>query len=128
MMTLPEAAPWRFQQVIEPIMDAPREHVLLRGRVLTARGNEAIEDGFVEFDAGIRSATSVAAVINRVEDVLVQPVLTRSWRPHIVTQRMRLSTADSYPSRLEQQAVSQGSSTSGPAPSHHASDVRSTDA
>jgi imidazolonepropionase-like amidohydrolase len=34
------------------MVDLPREHIVLRGRVLTARGDEAIEDGFVEFNAG----------------------------------------------------------------------------
>jgi hypothetical protein len=47
-----EPPAWRYQKIIKPMFDLPQEHVLLRGRVLTARGDEAIEDGFVEFDAG----------------------------------------------------------------------------
>jgi hypothetical protein len=43
------------------MFDLPREHVILRGRVLTARGDEAIEDGFVEFDAGKILAVGPAA-------------------------------------------------------------------
>jgi imidazolonepropionase-like amidohydrolase len=68
---MPEAAPWRFQKVIKPMMDIAREHVILRGRVLTARGDEAIEDGFVEFDAGVLRAVGAASDLGSRAEVAV---------------------------------------------------------
>ena len=69
---MPEAAPWRFQKLIKPMTDIPREHVILRGRVLTARGDEAIEDGFVEFDAGTILAVGAASDLgSRADDAVV---------------------------------------------------------
>jgi imidazolonepropionase-like amidohydrolase len=53
---MPEAPAWKFQKIIKPMFDLPRGHVILSGRVLTCRGDEAIEDGFVEFDRGTITA------------------------------------------------------------------------
>jgi len=47
---MPEAAPWRFQKLIRPMFDIPSGHVVLKGRVLTCVGDEAIENGFVELE------------------------------------------------------------------------------
>ncbi|MDH3676087.1 MAG: amidohydrolase family protein, partial [Anaerolineae bacterium] len=49
---MPEQAPWRFQKLIKPMFDLPAEHTLLKGRVLTCQGDEVIENGFVEMEAG----------------------------------------------------------------------------
>ena len=49
---MPEQPAWRFQKITKAMIDTPREHVILKGRVLTARGDEAIENGFVEFENG----------------------------------------------------------------------------
>jgi imidazolonepropionase-like amidohydrolase len=49
---MPEQAPWRFQKIIRPMVEIPQEHRILLGRVLNCRGDEAIEDGFVEFADG----------------------------------------------------------------------------
>ncbi|MCY4519187.1 MAG: amidohydrolase family protein [Caldilineaceae bacterium] len=53
---MPEQAPWRFQKVIKPMVDIPKEQVLLGGLVLTCRGNEAIPNGFVEVRDGLIQA------------------------------------------------------------------------
>jgi imidazolonepropionase-like amidohydrolase len=47
---MPEQAPWRFQKITAPMIEMPRGPALLLGRVVTCRGHEVIEDGFVEFD------------------------------------------------------------------------------
>ena len=47
---MPEQAPWRFQPVLRPMVEPDLGHHILRGRVLTCRDDEAIEDGFVEFE------------------------------------------------------------------------------
>ena len=65
---MPEAPAWKFQKIIKPMVDLPREHVVLRGRVLTARGDEAIEDGFVEFDGGTILAVGPASELGSRED------------------------------------------------------------
>jgi imidazolonepropionase-like amidohydrolase len=66
-----EPPAWRYQKIIKPMFDLPREHVVLRGRVLTARGDEAIEDGFVEFDAGKILAVGPAAELGSRADAAV---------------------------------------------------------
>ncbi|MCY4070340.1 MAG: amidohydrolase family protein [Chloroflexi bacterium] len=50
---MPEAPAWRFEKIIKPMFDIPAPHrVLAGGRVLTCRGDEIIESGFVEIDDG----------------------------------------------------------------------------
>ena len=68
---MPEAPAWRFQKIIKPMVDLPREHVILRGRVLTARGDEVIEDGFVEFDGGKILAVGPASELGDRADAAV---------------------------------------------------------
>ncbi len=53
---MPEQAPWRFQKVIKPMVDIPKEHAVLGGLVLTCRGDEAIPNGFVEIENGLIKA------------------------------------------------------------------------
>jgi imidazolonepropionase-like amidohydrolase len=69
---MPEAPAWKFQKIIKPMVDLPREHVVLRGRVLTARGDEAIEDGFVEFDGGTIRAVGPASELGGRADAAVE--------------------------------------------------------
>ena len=45
---MPEPPAWRFQKILKPMFDIPTGHTVLAGRVLTAVGDEVIEDGFVE--------------------------------------------------------------------------------
>ena len=50
---MPEAPAWRFQKIIKPMFDIPAPpRILAGGRVLTCRGDEIIEDGFVEIADG----------------------------------------------------------------------------
>ncbi|MFC6646458.1 amidohydrolase family protein [Granulicella cerasi] len=58
---MPEAAAWRFQKITAPIMDIPVEHKVLVGRVLTAVGDEVIENGFVEIKDGAIVAVGKAS-------------------------------------------------------------------
>jgi len=66
-----EPPAWKYQKIIKPMFDLPKEHVVLRGRVLTARGDEVIEDGFVEFDAGKILAVGPAAELGSRADAAV---------------------------------------------------------
>jgi imidazolonepropionase-like amidohydrolase len=47
---MPEPPAWRFQKIIKPMFDLPVGHSILKGRVLTCKGNEVIEKGFVEIE------------------------------------------------------------------------------
>ncbi|MDE1161467.1 MAG: amidohydrolase family protein [Acidobacteriaceae bacterium] len=58
---MPEAAAWRFQKITAPIMDIPVEHKVLVGRVLTAVGDEVIENGVVEIKDGVIVAVGKAS-------------------------------------------------------------------
>ena len=50
---MPEAPAWRFEKIIKPMFDIPAPpRILAGGRVLTCRGDEVIEDGFVEIADG----------------------------------------------------------------------------
>ena len=50
---MPEAPAWRFEKIIKPMFDIPTpRRVLAGGRVLTCRGDEVIEAGFVEIENG----------------------------------------------------------------------------
>lgn len=58
---MPEQPAWRFQKLIAPMYEAPVEHTILKGRVLTCRGSEVIEQGFVEIEGGKITAVGSAA-------------------------------------------------------------------
>ncbi len=58
---MPEQAPWKFQKILKPLVDLPQAHTVLVGRVLTSRGDEVIEHGFVELADGKIAAVGHAA-------------------------------------------------------------------
>ena len=68
---MPEPTAWRYQKITKPMFDLPREHVILRGRVLTAVGDEVIEDGYVEFDAGKILAVGPATELGSRADAAI---------------------------------------------------------
>ncbi|MXZ25401.1 MAG: amidohydrolase family protein [Caldilineaceae bacterium SB0665_bin_21] len=68
---MPEQAPWRFQKVIKPMVDIPKEHVVLGGLVLTCRGDEAIPNGFVEIQDGLIKAVGSVDELGSRESELV---------------------------------------------------------
>ncbi len=47
---MPEPPAWRFQNITKPLFDFESKHFILKGRVLTAVGDQVIEKGFVEID------------------------------------------------------------------------------
>ena len=58
---MPEAPAWKFEKIIKPMFDLPKEHLLLRGRVLTCIGDERLEDGVVELENGFIKAVGPSA-------------------------------------------------------------------
>ncbi len=61
---MPEAPAWRFEKIIKPMFDLPAPHrILAHGRVLTCRGDEVIDDGFVEIaDGKIKNVGPMSAL------------------------------------------------------------------
>ncbi len=57
---MPEPAAWRYQKIIKPMVDIATEHKIFVGRVITSHGDEVIENGFVEIDAGKITAVGCA--------------------------------------------------------------------
>lgn len=58
---MPEQPAWRFQKLIAPMYEAPTGHTILKGRVLTCRESEVIEQGFVEIEGNTIKAVGSAA-------------------------------------------------------------------
>jgi imidazolonepropionase-like amidohydrolase len=58
---MPEQPAWRFQKLIAPMFEVPTGHTILKGRVLTCRGDEIIENGFVEIEGATIKAVGNAA-------------------------------------------------------------------
>ena len=58
---MPEPPAWRYQKLIKPLFDIPTSHRILTGRVLTCRGSEVIERGFVEMDGALILAVGTIA-------------------------------------------------------------------
>ena len=58
---MPEQPAWRFQKLIAPMYESVVEHTILKGRVLTCRSSEVIEQGFVEISGGQIIAVGSAA-------------------------------------------------------------------
>ncbi len=50
---MPEPAAWRYQKILQPMFDLSAPHrIFIHARVLTCRGDEVIEHGFVEVEGG----------------------------------------------------------------------------
>lgn len=49
---MPEPAAWHYTKITKPMFDQKPVDQILIGRIVTARGDEVIEDGFVEIKAG----------------------------------------------------------------------------
>jgi len=60
---MPEAPAWRFQKLIKPMFDLEAPKRAFRGRVVTAVGDEVIEDGMVVIDQGRIVAVGPAAEV-----------------------------------------------------------------
>ena len=83
---MPEAPAWRFEKIIKPMFDMPAPHRVLAGaRLLTCRGDEIIENGYVEIRDGLIAAVGpmsemgeVAAEVIDCRGLTVMPGLINS--------------------------------------------------
>lgn len=66
---MPEPAAWRYQKILKPMFDLPQMPLVLKGRVLTCVGDEMIEEGFVEIEAGNIKAVGKASELGSREAV-----------------------------------------------------------
>lgn len=66
-----EPPAWRYQKIIKPMFDIPCEHLVLRGRLVTSRGDEVIEDGFIEFSEGTIRAVGQATELGSRSDTAI---------------------------------------------------------
>ncbi|MBC8075488.1 MAG: amidohydrolase family protein [Chloroflexales bacterium] len=57
---MPEPAAWRYDTIIKPMFDTPTGHTILKGRVLTCKGNDVIEHGFIEIEGSTIKAVGSA--------------------------------------------------------------------
>ena len=56
---MPEAPAWRFEKIIKPMFDIPAPHrILSNARLLTCRGDEVIENGYIEIKDGVIEAVA----------------------------------------------------------------------
>ena len=69
---MPEPPAWHYQKLIAPMFEYPVEHTVLAGRVLTCRGDEVIEQGFVELDGGKIAAVGKAEELGERGEQAVQ--------------------------------------------------------
>ena len=69
---MPEAPAWRFEKIIKPMFDIPAPHRILAGaRLLTCRGDEVIENGFVEIqDGAIKSVGPLSELEETAAEVI----------------------------------------------------------
>ena len=82
---MPEPPAWRYQKIIKPMFDLPQESTLLRGRVLTCVGDEAIDDGFVEIaDGRIRAVGAASELGGRADQAVATggTILPGLWNSH----------------------------------------------
>jgi imidazolonepropionase-like amidohydrolase len=91
-MQMPEAPAWRFQQLIKPMFDLPAGPRLFKGRVVTAVGDEVIEDGFVSIRDGRIEAVGRAADLGEIAaDVEVVEVPGSTILPGLINSHAHLA-------------------------------------
>jgi imidazolonepropionase-like amidohydrolase len=91
-MQMPEAPAWRFQKLIKPMFDLPAGPRLFKGRVVTAVGDEVIEDGFVSIRDGRIEAVGRAADLGEIAaDVEVVEVPGSTILPGLINSHAHLA-------------------------------------
>jgi len=69
---MPEPPAWRFQKITKPVFDLPLGHTVLKGRILTCKGREVIENGFVEIERDKVKAVGRSAELGSTEAVVIE--------------------------------------------------------
>ena len=69
---MPEPPAWRFQVITKPMFDVPTGHRIIKGRVLTCKGDEVIEEGFVEIQETTIKAVGRAADLGTIDAEVIE--------------------------------------------------------
>jgi imidazolonepropionase-like amidohydrolase len=89
---MPEAPAWRFQKLIKPMFDVPAPARLFKGRVVTAVGDQVIEDGFVLVrDGKIEGVGREAELGSVADDVEVVALAGSTIMPGLINSHAHLA-------------------------------------
>jgi len=89
---MPEAPAWRFQKLIKPMFEVPAPARLFKGRVVTAVGDQVIEDGFVLVrDGKIEGVGREAELGSVADDVEVVALSGSTIMPGIINSHAHLA-------------------------------------
>ncbi len=89
---MPEAPAWRFQKLIKPMFEVPTGARLFKGRVVTAVGDEVIDDGFVSIRDGRIEAVGRAAELGEIaSDVEVVEIPGSTILPGLINSHAHLA-------------------------------------
>ncbi|MBA2668362.1 MAG: amidohydrolase family protein [Trueperaceae bacterium] len=89
---MPEAPAWRFQKLIKPMFEVPTGPRLFKGRVVTAVGDEVIDDGFVSIRDGRIEAVGRAAELGEIaSDVEVVEIPGSTILPGLINSHAHLA-------------------------------------
>ncbi len=89
---MPEAPAWRFQKLIKPMFEVPTGARLFKGRVVTAVGDDVIDDGFVSIRDGRIEAVGRAADLGEIaSDVEVVEVPGSTILPGLINSHAHLA-------------------------------------
>lgn len=88
---MPEPAAWHYTKITKPMFDIrPEDHILV-GRIITARGDEIIEDGFVELKAGKISRVGARAEIGEIGGLRMVDTGGQTIMPGMINSHAHLS-------------------------------------
>jgi imidazolonepropionase-like amidohydrolase len=89
---MPEAPAWRFQKLIKPMFDLPASPRVFKGRVVTAVGDEVVQDGFVSVRDGKIEAVGRAADLGTLaSDVEVVELHDATILPGLINSHAHLA-------------------------------------
>ena len=89
---MPEAPAWRFQKLIKPMFEVPTGARVFKGRVVTAVGDDVIDDGFVSIRDGRIEAVGRAADLGEIaSDVEVVEVPGSTILPGLINSHAHLA-------------------------------------
>jgi imidazolonepropionase-like amidohydrolase len=89
---MPEAPAWRFQKLIRPMFEIPAPPRVFRGRVVTAVGDEVIEDGFVAVrDGRIEAVGHSTELGSPAADAEVVAIAGASILPGLINSHAHLA-------------------------------------